>query len=411
MITRTLNSADLAIFGAPPLSARRLPLGQHNFPDWERYEARFRDIFARQYYTNHGPLAQALEARLAEKLQVRHAMCVTTASIALALSAQALGLKGKVLVPGFSFVGTAQSLAWADAEVEFCDVSRETGHLTVETVEPHLRDGVSGILGVNLWGGAADLDGLSQLAAQRQVALYFDSAHAFGCEVSSKISGEVSSKISSEAGREARNRPIGGFGRLEVISFHSANILSATEGAVICTNDDDLAAHVRNIRSNYGMGRPVPVGKTGNGRLSEAQAAIALMNLDDFPALVERNRRLYDTYSNLLDDVPGLRLCAPQGVSVSNYQNVVCEIDARGFGLSRDALLAVLDAENVTAEGARGFGSQCRRADLPNTAHWCESILQLPIGAQVDTALIERIAAVIRAAQRHASQIAGKLGV
>ncbi|MFM0386514.1 DegT/DnrJ/EryC1/StrS family aminotransferase [Paraburkholderia dipogonis] len=399
MNTRTLNSADLAIFGAPPISTRRLPLGQHNFPSWERYEARFRDIFARQYYTNHGPLAQALEARLAEKLQVRHAMCVTTASIALALSAQALGLKGKVLVPGFSFVGTAQSLAWADAVVEFCDVSRETGHLAVETVEPHLRDGISGILGVNLWGGAADLDGLSQLAAQRQVALYFDSAHAFGCEVR------------SEASHEARSRPIGGFGRLEVISFHSANILSATEGAVICTNDDDLAAHVRNIRSNYGMGRPVPVGMTGNGRLSEAQAAIALMNLDDFSALVERNRRLYDAYSNLLDDVPGLRLRAPQGVSVSNYQNVVCEIDARGFGLSRDALLAVLNAENIEAEGARGFGLQCRRVDLPNTAYWCESILQLPIGAQVDTAFIERIAAVIRAAQRHASQIAGKLGV
>jgi dTDP-4-amino-4,6-dideoxygalactose transaminase len=407
MNTRTLNSTDLAIFGAPPISARRLPLGQHNFPSWERYEARFRDIFARQYYTNHGPLAQALEARLAEQLQVRHAMCVTTASIALALSAQALGLKGKVLVPGLSFVGTAQSLAWADAEVEFCDVSRATGHLTVETVEPHLRDDVSGILGVNLWGGAADLDGLSQLAAQRQVALYFDSAHAFGCEVSAEAGHEAG----RETGREAGSRPIGGFGRLEVISFHSANILSATEGAVICTNDDDLAAHVRNIRSNYGMGRPVPVGKTGNGRLSEAQAAIALMNLDDFPALVERNRRLYDTYSNLLDDVPGLRLCAPQGVSVSNYQNVVCEIDARGFGLSRDALLAVLDAENIAAEGARGFGLQCRRADLPNTAYWCESILQLPIGAQVDIALIERIAAVIRTAQRHASQIAGKLGV
>ncbi|MFM0528306.1 DegT/DnrJ/EryC1/StrS family aminotransferase [Paraburkholderia strydomiana] len=399
MNTRTLNSADLAIFGAPPISARRLTLGQHNFPSWERYEARFRDIFKRQYYTNHGPLAQALEARLAEKLRVRHAMCVTTVSIALALSAQALGLKGKVLVPGFSFVGTAQSLAWADAEVEFCDVSRETGHVTVETIAPYLHDGVSGILGVNLWGGATDLDGLSQLATQRNVALYFDSSHAFGCE------------ISSGAGHETRNRPIGGFGRLEVISLNSADILSATEGAVICTNDDDLAAHVRNIRSNYGMGRPVPVGKTGNGRLSEAQAAIALMNLDDFPALVERNQRQYDTYSKLLDHVPGLRLCAPQRVSVRNYQNVVCTIDARRFGLSRNALLTVLNAENIAAEGARGFGLQCCRADLPNTAYWCDSILQLPIGAQVDCALIERIAAVIRAAQRHASQIAGKLGV
>jgi dTDP-4-amino-4,6-dideoxygalactose transaminase len=396
MNTRAHTLGDLAIFGAAPALSRPLPLGQHNFPSWERYEAAFRDIFARQYYTNHGPLAQALEARLAQMLNVGHAICVTNATIALSLAAQALGFKGKVIVPAFSFVGTAQSLAWADAEAAFCDVSRETGHLTPETVEPLLQGGdIDGILAVNLWGDAADVVGLQQLADSHGVPLYFDSAQAFGCEIEGK--------------------PVGGFGRLEVISFHSSQILSATEGAVICTSDDDLAAHIRNIRSNYGMGRPVPVGKTGNGRLSEAQAAIALMNLDDLPVLIERNRQSFDAYAALLEDVPGLRLRKPQRVSKSNYQNVVCEVDLNLFGLSRDTLIAVLRAENIEAAGDRGLGA--RRHDamraghaLPNTARLCESILQLPIGAQVDVASIERIAEVIRFAQRHAPQVARKLG-
>ena len=55
-------------------------------------------------------------------VNVRHAMCVTTAGIGLALGAQALGLRGKVLVPALSFVGTAQSLAWANVDAVFCDV-------------------------------------------------------------------------------------------------------------------------------------------------------------------------------------------------------------------------------------------------------------------------------------------------
>lgn len=390
-----LSSSGLALLGAEPALPRRLPLGQRNLPSWTRYEAAFRDIFARQYYTNHGPLAQALERRLAERLNVRHAMCVTTAGIGLALAAQALGLKGKVIVPAFSFVGTAQSLAWANLEPAFCDVSRDTGHITAETVEPLLSDDVTGILGVNLWGSAFDLEGVTRLAERHGLALYVDSSHGFGCEIGGK--------------------PVGGFGRLEVISFHAAHILGAAEGAVMCTDDDDLAAHVRNIRSNYGSGHPVPVGKTSNGRLSEAQAAIALMNLDDMPELMARNARLYDAYGAHLSDIPGLRVVAPSGVSKTNHESLVCRIDANAFGLSRDALIATLAAENVEAGGDHGLGARRHEATaagaaLPNTHDWCESVLRLPLGAQMDEGIVERIAARIRLAQRHAASVAAKLG-
>jgi dTDP-4-amino-4,6-dideoxygalactose transaminase len=391
----TLTPSGLALFGADPVLPRRLPLGQRNFPSWTRYEAAFRDIFARQYYTNHGPLAQALEARLAARLNVRHAMCVTTAGIGLALAAQALGLKGKVVVPALSYVGTAQSLAWANVSPAFCDVSRDTGHITIDTVTPLLSQDVTGILGVNLWGSAFDVDGIAKLADSRGIPLYIDSSHGFGCEIAGK--------------------PIGGFGRLEVISFHAAHILGAAEGAVMCTDDDDLAAHVRNIRSNYGSGRPVPVGKTSNGRLSEAQAAIALMNLDDMPELMARNERLYETYGTHLSDIPGLRVVAPAGVNRSNHETLVCRIDAQAFGLTRDALIAALAPENIEARGDHGLGVQCHAAlatghALGNTQHWCESVLQLPLGAGMDEQIVERIAERIRVVQRHAGDIAAKLG-
>ena len=390
-----LSSSALALFGAEPALPQRLPLGQRNFPSWARYEAAFRDIFARQYYTNHGPLAQTLERRLAEQLKVRHAMCVTTAGIGLALAAQALGLKGKVIVPAFSYVGTAQSLAWANLTPAFCDVSRESGHITAEAVEPLLSDDVTGILGVNLWGSAFDVKGVGSLAERHGLALYIDSSHGFGCEIAGK--------------------PIGGFGRLEVISFHAAHILGAAEGAVICTDDDDLAAHVRNIRSNYGSGHPVPVGKTSNGRLSEAQAAIALMNLDDMPELMARNARLYDAYRAHLSDIPGLSIVSPSGVSKTNHESFACRIDVQAFGLTRDALIATLAAENVEARGDRGVGARRHEVaaaghPLPNTRQWSESILELPLGARMDEGVVERIAMRIRLAQHYAADVAAKLG-
>lgn len=395
MSTRLLTPTDLAVFGAAPLLAQRVPLGQHYFPSWARYEAAFRDIFARQYYTNHGPLAQRLEARLAERLNVGHAMAVTNATIALALAAQALGLKGRVVVPALSRVSTSQSLDWSAAAPLFCDVSGETGHLSPALVEPLLSEGVSGILATHLWGGAADVAGLQQLADRHGIPLYFDSADALACEIG--------------------GRPVGGFGRLEVISFHSSQLLSAAEGAVICTNDDDLAAHIRNIRSNYGMGRPVPVGKTGNGRLSEAQAAIALMNLDDLPAHIEHNTRLFHAYRAQLAGIPGFGFVEPSGVSVSNHQNVVCRLDAAQFGLSRDTLVRVLAAEHIEAGVERGLGVKCLDAahhggaTFPNTQAWRESIVQLPIGARVDGVTVELIAERLRFIQRHAGEISRKL--
>lgn len=392
----TLSSlSTLAVFGGTPALSRRVPLGQHHFPQWDRYEAALRDIFERQYYTNHGPLAQQLEARLAQRLGVGHAILVTNASIALALAAQALGLSGKVAVPALSYVTTAQSLDWSAAQPVFCDVDAATGHATAETVEPHLTDGVTGILAANLWGGAADVAGLERLAKHRGVALYFDSAQAFASEIGGK--------------------PIGGFGRLEVISLHSSHVLSAAEGAVLCTDDDDLAARVRNIRSNYGMGRLVPVGKTGNGRMSEAQAAVALMNLDDLPSLIARNKKLGDAYHAQLADIPGLTCVQPSGVSSSNGQNFVVRIDATRFGMSRDTLLRILAAENIETSGDHGIGvkrheAAAAGASLPNTHAWCESILQLPVGAQVDGVTVEFIAERIRFVQRHAGEIEAKLG-
>jgi dTDP-4-amino-4,6-dideoxygalactose transaminase len=115
---------QLAISSCKPAFEKALPVGQLYFPDWSDYEAAFRGIFKRQYYTNHGPLAQELEARLAEYLGVKHVICTTNATIALIMATECLNLTGKVIVPSFTFVATAQALSWANLQPVFCDINR-----------------------------------------------------------------------------------------------------------------------------------------------------------------------------------------------------------------------------------------------------------------------------------------------
>lgn len=393
-----MSTPSFALFGLSPTFDKALPIGQLYFPSWERYETSFRGIFARQYYTEYGPLNQELEQKLQQFLGVKHAICVTNATIGLMMVADAMGLSGKVILPAFTFIASAQSLSWAGLEPVFCDVNLDTHQIDLDKIGALIDKDVSAIMGVHLWGGACDPKALAELAETHRLQLYFDAAHAFGCEVDGVC--------------------IGNFGRAEVFSFHATKILCATEGGCICTNDDELAARLRTMRSSAGAGNPVEVTKTVNGRMSEAQAAIALMSLEDFPVNQQNNQTLYRLYEAQLAPIPGLHLVKPTGVSFSNHQYVVCQVDEREFGLSRDLLIVLLKAENVIAR--RYFYPGLHRSipylqelpqfleSLPNSDSLSASCIQLPIGALVSTQSVERICDILSRAHRAAPAIRGQ---
>jgi dTDP-4-amino-4,6-dideoxygalactose transaminase len=392
------KSPSLAIFGATPLFDRPIENGQRYFPTWAQYETMFRDIFERQYYTNHGPLTQELERRLVERLGVKHALCVTNEFIGLVSAGQALGVHGNVVVPAHSSVSTPQSLGWTAAQPLFCDVDPETGMMTAELVKPLLsRHPVSAILAVNPWGDVCDVQSLQALADQYGIPLYLDSSHGFGCVVA--------------------GRPVGSFGAIEVISFHSDNVLGACEGGVICTQSDELAAHIRNTRSSYGMGSPVSVIKTGNGRMSEAQAAVALFNLDHYSEYQQRNERVFGMLRIGLAGITGLEVRVPSGVSHSNYQNLICLMDEAAFGMRRDDLWQILRAENLLA--GKGFHPLPHRtfahsrasqaSDLSHTEHYCARTIELPMNQALTEPDVARLIDLLGSIQQNAGVIGQRL--
>ncbi|MBE0627424.1 MAG: DegT/DnrJ/EryC1/StrS family aminotransferase [Burkholderiales bacterium] len=390
-----MKTASFALFGAKPAFDKPLLIGQLYFPSWERYETAFRGIFERQYYNNNGPLHEELEEKLQQFLGVKHAICVSNATYGLMMVADAMELSGKVILPSFSFAASAQSLSWAGLEPVFCDIDPDTHQIAIDQISALIDGGVSGIMGVNLWGGACNPKAIADLAASNGIQLYFDSADAFGCTVDGVR--------------------IGNFGRAEVFSFDATKILSATEGGCICTNDDDLAARLRSIRPSYGADKPVNIVRVVNARMSEAQAAIALMSLEDFPANQKNNEALYRLYEAQLNAIPGLHLVRPSGVDFSNYQYLVCRLDEHEFGLPRDLLIEILRAENVVARRYcyPGMHRSIPYAQelpqyldqLPNTDSLCASCIQFPIGALVSAQDVERICSILDRAHQASAEI------
>lgn len=390
---------DFARFGGVPEFPDPLHVAQVNLPDWEKFEDVFRDIFTRQYYANHGPLVQELDQRFADFVGAKHAVCVTNGTVALMLLAKALDLSGEVIVPAFTFPATVQALQWAGLTPVLCDVDPDAHMLTPETIAPCITPQTSGILGVHLWGRSCNPEHLQAFAAERGLVLFFDACHATGCS--------------------HNHRRIGTFGSGEAFSFHATKIVNGGEGGCITTNDDTLADHLRTMRSFHSTEKAVHVPFRMNGKMSEAQAGLALLSLDQFPDNVLANRYRYKDYLQGLESVSGLRLIEMEtDGDTNNFQYVVLEVDNEKTALPRDLLLKLLESENV----------YCRRHFYPGlhrvfpqlissggdqnyevTEALAGGLLQLPNSQSMTSDHVERVCELIRDMCESADMIREKL--
>jgi dTDP-4-amino-4,6-dideoxygalactose transaminase len=394
-MTTTCEKPALALLGGTPAFAEPLHVGRPNIGSREALLARFNELLDRRWLTNNGPFVQEFERRVASMVGVKQCVAVCNATIGLELVIRALGLKGEVIVPSFTFIATAHALQWQEITPVFCDVDPRTHNLDPGQVDRLLTPRTTGIIGVHVWGRPCDIEALAKIAARRKLKLLFDASHAFGCS--------------------HRGRMVGSFGAAEVFSFHATKFMNSFEGGAIVTNDDELAAQVR-LMKNFGFAGYDNVIYVGtNGKMTEICAAMGLTSLESLEEFIAVNRRNYLLYKQLLETTPGLYLLKHDESERSNYHYVVAEVDETVTGLKRDHLVRVLHAENVLAR--RYFFPGCHRMEpyrsffpharllLPETERLGNRILVLPNGTAVGPPEVEKICSLIRVAIENADEV------
>ncbi len=391
-------AGGLAIFGHPPAFSEAVHVGRPNIGDRGRFLTRLNDILDRRWLTNRGDYVIELEQRIAELTGVRHCILVTNGTIGLELLIRALGLRGEVIVPAFTFVATAHALQWQEITPVFADIDIATHCLDPRSVEAAITARTSGIIGVHLWGRPCAIDELQEVAARHNLKLMFDAAHAFGCSHGGQM--------------------IGAFGEAEVFSFHATKIVNTFEGGAIVTNNDALAEKLR-LMQNFGFSgydRVVYLGT--NGKMSEISAAMGLTNLESLDEVVALNYAHYCAYEKHLADLPGVKIFPYDAQHRSNYQYLVTLVDDDA-PLTRDELIAVLHAENIIAR--RYFYPGVHRMEpyrtdmpdayrqLPRTEQVCRQVLVLPTGPSLSEADVISVCAVIRSALENAASVRERL--
>ncbi len=357
-------------------AAQVFPSGQQNRPSPEALRRYVEGIFERQYYTESGPLVRRLEAELAQHFGVGHVIAISNPAVAWIMLLEAGLSSRRLLVPANAPSPLLEAINWMDCSQVVCDVYPKSGYRQQRAdAELAIRDETDVIIGVNPWGGACDVTGLTELAQLHQIPIFFDSSESFACCL--------------EEG------PIGAFGQAEVFDLNAKNLLNGAGGACICTNDESLADRLRCMRSSGGVIRQAPVRKTVNGRMSEIQAAYALISLEQIDALIARNNQQHALYHQHLSPLPSLQILSGKGVLDSNHQQAVIALDGTK---QRDALFQHLRSQGYPVVIPQ-FGADLypQRYRLPGLTDLRQTAVELPLGSRIDADGIRALCGAIEA--------------
>jgi len=386
---------NLAIFGAEPAFANPLYVGRPNIGNKQLLFERIDDMLSRRWLSNGGPFVQELEHRIEKLLGVQYCIATCNGTMALQIAARALGLEGEVIVPSFTFVATAHALSWIGLTPVFCDVDRLTHQINPTEVEQSLSPQTSGIIGVHLWGRACNTESLEQISKRYGLELMFDAAHAFNCS--------------------HKGQMIGNFGKLEVLSFHATKFFNTFEGGAIVTNDISIAEKARLMRDFGFLATDTVVSVGTNGKMTEVAAAMGLTGLESINQIIETNFYNYKEYKAALSDIPGISILSYDETDKNNFHYIILEIEEKVFGMNRDQLLQILNAEKIMVR--RYFYPGCHRCEpyrsspnyrgirMPVTELLSDRVLALPNGTALGHGDVGKICDLIKMIAKYSKQI------
>src|SRR5450759_187052 len=215
----------------------------------------------------------AFEEAVQARVGSAHAVAVNSATAALHLALEALGVgKGdEVVVPTYTFASCGEVVRYMDARPRLADVDPVTLMVTPETIEPHLRPETKAIMVVHFGGRLARMEPILELARSHGLAVVEDAAHALPC---------------SRGGRQA-----GAWGDVGALSFYATKTVTTGEGGMLVTDSAEIANRARSMRL-HGLTRDAWKRYSGGGtwyyeieeagykyNLTDLAAAIGLMQL------------------------------------------------------------------------------------------------------------------------------------
>lgn len=330
-----------------------------------------------------GPEVSAFETDFSEFVNGIECVAVNSGTSALHLSLLAAGIGpgDEVIVPSFTFAGTANAVALTGAEPVFADIEIDTFNLDPSSVMHSISSRTKAIMPVHLYGHPADLVALSKIASDKNLLLIEDAAQAHAASVN--------------------DVPVGAWGAAGSFSFYPTKNVTSGEGGIVATSSPDLARSVRILR-NQGMEVRYQNEKVGfNNRMTDVHAAIGrvqLTRLREWTQQRQSNAAFFDA------ELAGVVTPKTAQGAVHVYHQYTIRIE----GLDRDKFAEELAKHGVGTgvyypTPVHRLPSFSRKEELPVTERAAKEALSIPVYPSLTEGELEKIVEAVNSVARAGS--------
>jgi UDP-4-amino-4-deoxy-L-arabinose-oxoglutarate aminotransferase len=380
----------MQMFRRSPLNVWRIKV-RSDFLPFSRPSISEEDIAAvvevlRSGWLTTGPKTAEFEQAFCDYTGCRVAVALSSATAGMHLVLQALGIGpgDQVITPSMTWVSTVNLIVLAGATPVFVDVDRDTLLVSPESIKAALTDSTKLIIPVHFAGAPVDIEPIRKFAADNNVFLVEDAAHALGTQYKGHRIGRTGNSI---------------------FSFHPIKNITTGEGGMFCSDDIELVDCVRRLKfhglgvdayDRHTQGRSAqaevlePGYKYNMTDISAALGIIQLARLDEF----NRTRtELAGRYHQLLMQIDEIiPLSDPPYQFKHAWHLFIVRLDTDTAGMSRDEFMQELKQRNIgTGLHFRAVHLQkyytesmgTRRGMLPNTEWNSDRICSLPLFPQM----------------------------
>ena len=341
------------------------------------------DVIQHAHFIN-GPAVSRFQADLQEYLGVKHVIPCANGTDALQIAMMALGLKpgDEIITPSFTYIATTEVIALLGLTPVFVEVDPQTFCIDPAALEAAITPKTKAIVPVHLYGQAANMNAVMDIAQKHNLFVIEDNAQAIG------------SDYHLTNGKKVKTGTIGDIGCTSF--FPSKNLGCYGDGGALCTNNDELAKKIKMI-SNHGQQQKYVHEVIGcNSRLDTIQAAILEVKLRQLDNYIDARREVAERYDEAFASIPGVRIPfrADDSKHVFHQYTLILE------NASRAALQEALAANDIPSmiyypipahkqKMFAAFGSS--NTELPTTDWLTERVISLPIHTEMDEEQVEFI--------------------
>jgi len=332
-----------------------------------------------------GPKVAAFEKAFAEYIGVKNAVAVNSGTAALHVTLIAMGVKpGKeVVVPPLTFFATASTVLMCGGRPTFADVEKDLYTMDPRDARKALSPRTKVIIPVHLYGQAADMDPLLELAREKGLAVLEDAAQAHGAVY--------------------KGRKTGSMGDAACFSFYATKTMTTAEGGMVVTNDDEIARKCRLLRDHGQESKYEHVMLGYNYRMTEVAAALGLVQLKRLDNFITRRRQNAAILTNGLSGIGSVTPPVEGPDRIHTYYQYILRLE-HDFPCTREDLIGKLGAEGISSKPSypvplyrqKALKGMVRARKCKVAEDVLPRLLELPVHPLVPRNGLETAVAVIR---------------